>query len=494
MSAANPLLERIEQFAGRTVLVLGDVMLDAYVYGHVERVSPEAPIPVLRADSKREMLGGAGNVARNVAALGARAILVGVAGKDEAGRAIEAQLAQTGQGRIEGRIVIDAGRPTTCKTRYVSGSQQMLRVDEEIALPVQRSVADALLARFREALAESDIVILSDYSKGVLSEAVLAAAIAAAHAAGLRVIADPKSRDFTRYRQVDILKPNRLEIAQATGIDCTDDAATERAGRAALAAAEAGAVIVTRGAHGVSIIPKDGTALHLPTLARAVFDVSGAGDTLVSCLAVALAAGADLAEATELANAAAGIVVGKAGTECVTPDELSQGLHLGALIETDRKVATLTGALDQAARWRASGLRVGFTNGCFDLIHPGHVRLLGQARAACDRLIVGLNTDASVKRLKGPERPIQNEVARATVMASIGTVDLVVLFGEDTPLAMIEALKPDVLIKGADYRVDQVVGADVVQSYGGKIVLADLEAGQSTTGTIGRIRAADARP
>ena len=494
MTAAPPLLERIDRFAGCTVLVLGDVMLDTYVYGHVERVSPEAPIPVLRIDNRREMLGGAGNVARNVAALGARVILVGVAGEDEAGHSIATQLAEADGGRISGRLVIDQGRPTTRKTRFVSGTQQLLRVDEEIARPIGGATAEAVLARFEEALAESDIVILSDYSKGVLSEAVLAAAIAAAHAAGKRVVADPKSRDFSRYRHVDVLKPNRLEITQATGIDCRDDATTEQAGRAALATAEAGAVIVTRGAHGVSIIPKDGPALHLPTLARAVFDVSGAGDTLVSCLAVALAAGADLAEATELANAAAGIVVGKAGTECVSPTELAQGLHLGALIETDRKVATLTGALDQVARWRAAGLRVGFTNGCFDLIHPGHVRLLGQARAACDRLIVGLNADASVKRLKGPERPVQNEVARATVMASIGAVDLVILFGEDTPLALIEALRPDVLIKGADYRIDQVVGADVVQSYGGKVVLADLEAGQSTTGTIGRIREINGGP
>ena len=494
MTAANPLLERIDRFAGCTVLVLGDVMLDAYVYGHVERVSPEAPIPVLRIDNRREMLGGAGNVARNVAALGARVILIGVAGDDEAGRSIATQLAEADGGRISGRLVIDSDRPTTRKTRFVSGAQQLLRVDEEIARPIGGATAETVLARFQEALAQSDIVILSDYSKGVLSETVLAAAIAAARAAGKRVVADPKSRDFSRYRHVDVLKPNRLEIAQATGIDCRDDATTEQAGRAALATAEAGAVVVTRGAHGVSIIPKDGPALHLPTLARAVFDVSGAGDTLVSCLAVALAAGADLAEATELANAAAGIVVGKAGTECVSPTELAQGLHLGALIETDRKVATLTGALDQVARWRAAGLRVGFTNGCFDLIHPGHVRLLGQARAACDRLIVGLNADASVKRLKGPERPVQNEVARATVMASIGAVDLVILFGEDTPLALIEALRPDVLIKGADYRIDQVVGADVVQSYGGKVVLADLEAGQSTTGTIGRIREINGSP
>jgi D-beta-D-heptose 7-phosphate kinase/D-beta-D-heptose 1-phosphate adenosyltransferase len=491
MTVVNPLLDRIDRFVGRTILVLGDVMLDAYVYGHVERVSPEAPIPVLRIDSRREMLGGAGNVARNVAALGARAILVSVAGDDEAGQQIHEQFALADGGEIEGRLVIDPTRPTTRKTRFVSGAQQLLRVDEEIARPLDDATTEAVLARFREALPECDIVILSDYSKGVLTEAVLAGAIDAAHAAGKRVIADPKNRDFRRYRGVDVLKPNRLEITQATGIDCADDASTEAAGRAALAAAEAGAVVVTRGAHGVSIIPKDDAAVHLPTLARTVFDVSGAGDTLVSCLAVALAAGADLVEATELANAAAGIVVGKAGTECVTPTELSQGLHLGALVETDRKIATLDGALGLVARWRAAGLRVGFTNGCFDLIHPGHVRLLGQARAACDRLIVGLNTDASVKRLKGPERPIQNEVARATVMASIGAVDMVVLFGEDTPLAMIEALKPDVLIKGADYRIDQVVGAEVVQSYGGKVVLAELEAGQSTTGTIGRIRKAE---
>ncbi|HEV2674584.1 MAG TPA: D-glycero-beta-D-manno-heptose-7-phosphate kinase [Aliidongia sp.] len=493
MIATNPLLERIDRFTGCTILILGDVMLDTYVYGQVERVSPEAPIPVLRIDKKREMLGGAGNVARNVAALGARAILIGVTGEDDAGRAIETQIAEADGARIDGRLVVDQGRPTTRKTRFVSGSQQLLRVDEEIARPLDGGPAEAVLTRFRAALSESDIVVLSDYSKGVLSDAVLAPAIAAARAAGKRIIADPKSRDFSRYRLVDVLKPNRLEITQATGIDCRDDATTEQAGRAALATAEAGAVVVTRGAHGVSIIPKDGPALHLPTLARAVFDVSGAGDTLVACLAVALAAGADLAEATALANAAAGIVVGKAGTECVSPVELSQGLHLGALIETDRKVTTLTGALDQAARWRAAGLRVGFTNGCFDLIHPGHVRLLGQARAACDRLIVGLNTDASVKRLKGPERPVQNELARATVMASIGAVDLVVLFGEDTPLEIIETLKPDVLIKGADYRIDQVVGADVVQSYGGKVILAELEAGQSTTGTIDRIREIDDR-
>jgi D-beta-D-heptose 7-phosphate kinase/D-beta-D-heptose 1-phosphate adenosyltransferase len=342
MTATNPLLDRIDSFAGRTILVLGDVMLDAYIYGHVERVSPEAPIPVLRIDNRREMLGGAGNVARNVTALGARAILIGVAGNDEAGRQIAEQLALAEGGEIEGRLIIDPTRPTTRKTRFVSGAQQLLRVDEEIARPLDGTMADAVLARFREALAECDVVILSDYSKGVLTEAVLAGAIDAAHAAGKRIVADPKNRDFGRYRRVDVLKPNRLEITQATGIDCRDDKTTEQAGRAALAAAEAGAVVVTRGAQGVSIIPRDGAAVHLPTLARAVFDVSGAGDTLVSCLAVALAAGANLTEATELANAAAGIVVGKAGTECVTPTELSQRLHLGALVETDRKVATLS--------------------------------------------------------------------------------------------------------------------------------------------------------
>ncbi|MEI9985856.1 MAG: D-glycero-beta-D-manno-heptose-7-phosphate kinase [Aliidongia sp.] len=478
-------------FSGLTVLVLGDLMLDCWVYGQVDRISPEAPIPVLRIEPERQRwtLGGASNVAENVAALGARAILIGVTGTDETA----AQMARlTGEnGNFEAVLIPATGRPTTVKTRYIANGQQLLRADQENAAPLDGAAAEAVLAAYRARLAEADIVILSDYAKGVLSDAVLSGAIAAARSAGTPIVADPKRLDFARYRGVTVLKPNRLEASRATGIDCLDDRSTEAAGRQALAASDAAAILLTRGAQGLSVIPADGPALHLPALARRVFDVSGAGDTTIAAFAVALAGGADLADAARLANIAAGIVVAKPGTATVSRDELAEALHVDDLLATDRKIMVLDQAVTRIAEWRSRGLRVGFTNGCFDLIHPGHVALLSRARATCDRLVVGLNTDASIKRLKGEDRPIQNEGARATVMASIGAVDLVVPFAEDTPIRLIEAIRPDVLIKGADYTVDQVVGADFVQAHGGRVALVPLEQGQSTTRTIARIRAVE---
>jgi D-beta-D-heptose 7-phosphate kinase/D-beta-D-heptose 1-phosphate adenosyltransferase len=482
-------------FSGLSVLVLGDLMLDCWIYGHVERISPEAPIPVLRIEPERQRwtLGGASNVAENVVALGARAILIGVTGTDDAAAQIARLAHEIGgrDGRLEACLIEAPGRATTVKTRYVANGQQLLRADQESAAPLDGATADAVLQAFRHRLTEADIVILSDYAKGVLSDAVLQGAIDAARAAGVPIVADPKRIDFTRYRGVTVLKPNRLETGRATGIDCVDDASTEAAGRKALAVSGAQAILVTRGEHGLSVIPASGPALHLPTQARQVFDVSGAGDTVVAALAVALASGAELADAARLANVAAGIVVAKPGTATVSRDELAEALHVDDLLATDRKILVIDQALGRIAEWRSRGLKIGFTNGCFDLIHPGHVALLSRARATCDRLVVGLNTDASIKRLKGPERPIQNEGARATVMASIGTVDLVVPFAEDTPIRLIEAIRPDVLIKGADYTVEQVVGAELVQSYGGRVALVPLEQGQSTSRTIARIRAVD---
>ena len=275
----------------------------------------------------------------------------------------------------------------------------------------------------------------------------------------------------------------------ATRIEADEDTDADRAGRVALEATGAKAVLVTRSAKGLTLVCRNQNALHLPTRAREVADVSGAGDTLVAALAVALAAGAELPAAAMLANATAGISVGKQGTATVARQELLDALHLDDLVATDRKVASLEEAIEKAADWRRRGLKIGFANGCFDLIHPGHVRLLSEARGACDRLIVALNTDASVKRLKGPSRPLQNEMARATVMASMAPVDLVTLFDEDTPLEMIAALRPDVLVKGSDYTVDQVVGGDLVQGWGGKVVLVTLREGHSTTGTIRRMTA-----
>jgi D-beta-D-heptose 7-phosphate kinase / D-beta-D-heptose 1-phosphate adenosyltransferase len=477
----------VRNFHTARVLVIGDIILDRYISGAVHRLSPEAPIPVLRPAANRCTLGGAANVALNIATLGGHAILVGVTGDDQAGEEIAHLVAATPG--IKPTLVKIALRPTTSKTRFMTGSHQLLRLDEEVTDPLDSAGVVAVLQAFDSLLNEADVIVLSDYAKGVLCDGVLDAVLARALEKGRLVIADPKRADFAAYRGVTVLTPNEHEVRAATRIDAAHDAEADRAGRMALEATGGAAVLVTRSAKGLTLVCRDAEALHLPTRAREVADVSGAGDTLVAALAVALGAGAALPEAAMLANATAGISVSKQGTATVSRQELLDALHLDDLVATDRKVASLEEAVEQATEWRRRGLKVGFANGCFDLIHPGHVRLLSEARAACDRLIVALNTDASVKRLKGPTRPLQNEMARATVMASMSPVDLVTLFDEDTPLEMIEALRPDVLVKGSDYTVDQVVGADLVQTWGGKVVLVTLREGHSTTGTIRRMTA-----
>jgi D-beta-D-heptose 7-phosphate kinase/D-beta-D-heptose 1-phosphate adenosyltransferase len=483
----------VRRFAGARVLVVGDLILDRYVVGSVQRLSPEAPIPVLRPSRHQATLGGAANVALNIATLGGQAWLAGVVGDDAAGAEIMHLLA--GWDRIHSALVTAPGRPTTAKTRFLAGAHQLLRLDEETTTSIEAEVAAALLTGIDPLLEKIDVIVLSDYAKGVLSDIVLERVLALAAAHNRLVIADPKRADFAAYRGATVLTPNESEIRAGTRIEVTDDLSAEQAGREALAATGGEAVLVTRSEKGLTLVRRDQKTLHVPTRAREVADVSGAGDTLVAALAVAVAAGATLPDAAVLANVTAGISVAKPGTATVTGEELLGVLHLAELVASDRKVAASWGeASGRAAAWRASGLRVGFANGCFDLIHPGHVYLLNEARAACDRLIVALNTDASVKRLKGPTRPVQNETARATVMASLAPVDLVVLFDEETPLELVRALRPDVLIKGSDYRVEDVVGGADVQSWGGKVVLVDLQQGHSTTGTIRRMRTPEVVP
>jgi D-beta-D-heptose 7-phosphate kinase/D-beta-D-heptose 1-phosphate adenosyltransferase len=472
-------------FDGLTVLVLGDVMLDRFVYGGVDRISPEAPVPVIAVERETAMLGGAGNVARNVAALGGRAVLVGLVGDDAAGRALAAMIDR--EPGLMAELIVDPARRTTEKVRYISGSHQMLRADREDRGPGD---AQVLLAAFARRLAAADVVVLSDYAKGVLPPAVVKGAIAAARAAGKPVIVDPKSRDLARYDGATLLTPNRHEAAEATGVTGIDDASAAEAGEAILAAAPAlQAALVTRGAAGMTLAERGQDPVHLPATAVEVFDVSGAGDTVVATLALALAAGAAPVDAARLANLAAGLVVAKLGTDVVTAAELTALARSDHGEPAEAKVADLDEARQIVAGWRARGLTVGFTNGCFDLLHPGHVSLLAQAKAACDRLIVGLNTDASVQRLKGPTRPVQSETARGAVLASLSAVDLVVLFDDDTPLSLIAAFRPDVLVKGADYTVQTVVGSDIVLGYGGKVLLAALKPNQSTTALIGRMNA-----
>lgn len=484
--AAVDLVDLVDRLAGARVLCVGDVMLDTYVQGDVDRVSPEAPIPVLRIARETTMLGGAGNVVRNLVGLGARVGFLSVVGDDADGAAVAALL--TALPGVEPGLLTEPGRPTTRKTRFMAGGQQLLRADAECDGPMAEATAEALLAEARARLATHGALVLSDYGKGLLTESVTRALIALARAADCPVVVDPKGADHRRYAGAAVVTPNRKELSEATGGQPTrDDATVEAACRALIARCGLESVLATRSQDGMTLVRADAPAEHLPTEAREVFDVSGAGDTVVATLAAALAAGASLAAGARLANAAAGIVVGKVGTAAVRADDLVAALHHQDLARAEDKVVRLEALVETVERWRRRGLRVGFTNGCFDLLHPGHVSLITQARAACDRLVVGLNADASVRRLKGPTRPVQGEMARATVLASLADVDRVVLFGEDTPLMLIEALRPDVLVKGADYTVETVVGADLVRGYGGRVLLADLVAGQSTTATLARV-------
>ncbi|WP_198372795.1 D-glycero-beta-D-manno-heptose-7-phosphate kinase [Roseomonas rosulenta] len=466
-----------------SVLVVGDAMLDRYVYGAVRRISPEAPVPVLAVEREVAMPGGAGNVVRNLTAMGAAVAFVSVVGDDQAGSDLTGLIG--GQPGVEPWLLVQGGRHTTTKTRFIANGQHLLRADQEVVQAIHPRLADRMVKIAGDAVAATTILVLSDYGKGVLDGATAKRLIDAAHSAGRRVVVDPKGRDYARYAGADIVTPNRAELAEATGMPVDTEEAILAAMRALQAAHGFGAVLVTRSEDGMTLL--DGARVHhFPAEAEEVHDVSGAGDTVVATLAAGLAGGLSLPIAARLSNIAAGIVVGKVGTAVAREEDLLEALtpERGAL----RKVMSRTAALEQVERWRRRGWRVGFTNGCFDLLHPGHVHLLEQARSWCDRLVVGLNTDASVKRLKGAARPIQHEAARAAVLASLATVDCVALFDEDTPVELIRALRPDVLVKGADYTVEQVVGGDIVQEYGGQVRLAQLLPGNSTTATVARIR------
>lgn len=486
-SDPSDLLAVIDRLEGAAVMVVGDVMLDRFLYGAVDRVSPEAPIPVLRLERETTMLGGAGNVLRNLSAVGAKTLFFAVVGEDAAGREVRHLVENESADPALVHLLVDGARTTTIKERYIATGQQLLRADRETALEMAQATKDRLLAEAEAALENVGALVLSDYGKGVLPGDVVARLIAKANALGCPVIVDPKAVDYSYYRGAALVTPNRRELAQASGRSVEGDGEIVAACRHLTESAGLGGVLATRSEEGMSLVLASGEVTHLPARAREVFDVSGAGDTVVALLGAALAAGVPLADAAGLANVAAGIVVGKTGTAVAEALEIRQAIHTSRLSQAEAKFVDQELLLDQIARWRQAGYKVGFTNGCFDLLHPGHISLLRQARAACDRLVVGLNSDASVARLKGPTRPVQAETARAVVLASLSDVDRVVIFGQDTPLELIEALRPDVLVKGADYAPEEVVGGKEVQAYGGRLVLAKLEAGHSTTATLKRL-------
>lgn len=469
----------------RPIAVFGDVMLDRYLYGDVERISPEAPVPVLRHRQTRSMPGGAANVARNIAALGGRAILLGLRGHDPASAELAALVAA--HERLLDRMVERPAHSTICKMRVIAGNQQVVRVDDEVTVSLDLSDLTALVESLSRALPGCAALILSDYGKGVLSRPMIEAAIAVAKTHQIPVLVDPKNDDFGLYAGADIITPNARELALAARSPTSTEAEVVGAARLVMDKTGIPAVLCTRAEKGMTLVTADGRVTSVPAEAREVFDVSGAGDTVIATLALALAGGYQLSRAMLMANAAAGIAVSKLGTATVTAEELSQALRVQGQSGLTEQSLLDTQSIRRLVRdWREHGLRVGLTNGCFDILHAGHVALLAAARRRCDRLVVALNTDESVARLKGPSRPVNSLADRAAVIAALNMVDAVTAFAEETPLDLIRALMPDVLIKGADYTMDRVVGADIVQEAGGEVALIELLSGRSTTAILKR--------
>jgi len=488
-----PIVDTLRAMSGKRVLVVGDVMLDRFIYGRTDRVSPEAPSLVLAADRQEQMLGGAANVAVNVVALGARCHLVGLCGTDAIARELRDEIARYPE--ISADLVPDPDRSTTLKVRLVNPqfNTHLLRLDWEVTTPATGDVLGALVKHAVAAVADADVVILSDYLKGVLQRPLIAAVAAEAEARGIPVVVDPKGSDFSRYRDVSVIAPNLHEVSVALGRPVPqDEAAIEQAAAEISALSGVMAVVVKRSQFGVQLVTGGHTVACFPSIARRVTDVSGAGDTLVAALSMALAAKASLADAARIANAAAGVAVAKKGTAATTPEELADMLLHRREHRLSPKLFFSAEALRaQVQNWQKEGFAVGFTNGCFDLLHPGHIFTLTEARNLVDRLVLALNTDASVQRLKGPGRPVQDEVARMTVAAALEAVDAVILFDTDTPLELINALRPNVLFKGGDYRPETVVGRDEVEAYGGRVELIDYLPNTSTTLMIKRMAAVD---
>ena len=485
----------VDKFSSVRILCIGDVMLDRFIGGDVNRISPESPVPIISIRKATVAPGGAANVARNIVALSGRCTLVGLIGKDEAGQDLIDVLSQDPE--ISIRLIRSSDRPTTEKTRYVAQGRQIIRADRECTDEIGSDIEDELISIVAQTAEQHQVIILSDYAKGVMTDRLIVEIIKVARKWALPVLVDPKSTRLSRYAGATVITPNSKELHAATGVDPSlDDHAAVRAAQIILRETTIESILVTRAEKGMTLVTRKARPIHIAASAREVSDVVGAGDTVISALSLAVGAGAALEEAASLANVAAGIVVGKHGTATVTRTELlaelSERNRLGeAGLETG--LLTWNEASARIAVWRGDGLRIGFTNGCFDILHIGHLKLLTFARLNCDRLIVGLNSDASVRRLKGPTRPINRQADRAHLIAALNMVDAVVLFDQDTPKEIIEHLTPDVLVKGGEYQLHEIVGADFVLSRGGSVLRCELVPDRSTTGMIAQVAGGETR-
>jgi D-beta-D-heptose 7-phosphate kinase/D-beta-D-heptose 1-phosphate adenosyltransferase len=456
----------------RRIVVVGDIMLDRFIHGSVDRISPEAPVPVLRHEGEHYMSGGAANVARNLAHLGADATLIGVVGKDRHAGILEKLIKK--EPAITYRPVAIDKRMTTVKTRFTASGQQILRLDEENNEPIPLSASKRLVKMVERALKSADALILSDYDKGVIDHNTAQAMIKLARKAGRRVIVDPKKPDAAIFEGADLMTPNLDEMRNMTAVSTKTLPDISSAAKVLVKTHKIDAVLVTLGPEGMIYVEKNKPPQHVSSIAKSIYDVSGAGDTVIASFAAALTAGATPGDAMALATTAAGLVVGKSGTATVLPGEILAEV-------APRYVNTEQDILKLVQVWRKNGKKVGFTNGCFDQLHPGHIRVLEGAASKCDRLIVGMNSDESTRKLKGPMRPLQTEGRRAAVLTSLPIVDGVVIFDKPTPAELIKTITPDVLVKGGDYQADKVVGAGHVRKHGGKVVIIPTRAGFSTS-------------
>jgi D-beta-D-heptose 7-phosphate kinase/D-beta-D-heptose 1-phosphate adenosyltransferase len=481
------LIDAVKLFnlSDKWALVIGDLMLDRYLIGDVLRISPEAPVPVVLLKQQNDRAGGAANVAANLANLGISTHLAGCVGEDSEATTLLSLINQLG---IKSDAVIQSSaRPTITKTRIMSSHQQIVRIDQESQSKFSAEENAEMHILITRALHEKpSIVILSDYSKGLLSDDVCLSIIQACKEANIPVLADPKGRDYSKYKGVTALTPNKKETAEACGVNINDADALLAGAKKLKVDLGLEFLAITLGEEGIMLVDKTNEH-HIAATAKQVFDVSGAGDTVIATLAAGLIHGLCPKDALNLANTAAGIVVGKVGTVPIQLDELLHELAFKNTIEQADKITDLAGLILKVGAWRAAEQKIVFTNGCFDLLHAGHVTYLEAAKKTGNKLILGLNTDRSVSSLKGPSRPVIHEQDRARVLAALAAVDAVILFDEDTPLNLINAIKPDIIAKGSDYKEFQVVGASEVKSWGGKVALIDLVAGRSTTSILEKI-------
>ncbi len=480
------LLSLIESgFAALRILVIGDVMLDRSIWGEVDRISPEAPVPVLRSVRTTNAPGGSANVAMNLVGLGVKVAQAGFWGNDLEMRELSALLAPAG---VDFSGMVLSRHSTISKTRILSRNQQLLRLDVENADPHPAPEQQALLERSLGLLSTADAVILSDYAKGALTPQLCQAVIAMARERGIPVLVDPKDRDFSKYAGATTICPNLQELAMVTGIATRNLDPLLAAGQQLVSQLGIDYMTVTMSEKGIRILYPN-SVFHSPTRAREVFDVTGAGDTVIATLAASLAGGLDAESAVSLANIAAGIVVAKTGTAPISRNELVAEFTASTQMKGPDKILDLQPLLVRLAEWRATGNRIVFTNGCFDILHVGHITLLEQCREFGDKVIIGLNSDASVKGLKGPTRPLVGEGERARVLAALGSTDAVIIFDQPTPLELIRSVRPDVLVKGGDYTTSTIVGADDVVTWGGRVEIVPTVRGASTTNTIRKMAA-----